>query len=215
MEEVEIWKSLDFLGYPDYEVSNMGQVKSLNYLRTGKERILKQSKTKKGYLQISLYQNAKQKKIRIHRLVALAFLKNDNPIEKTEINHLDENKENNHVSNLCWCSHIENVNYGTRNERVSQTMTGKHIGEKHPMFGKHHSEETKQKMSETMKGKPQYKRRKPIQQYTKDMTFIKDWDSTKSASLELNIDSGFITACVRENINPLTGLFGSIRNNLF
>lgn len=182
MEEVEIWKSLVFLGYLNYEVSNMGQVKSLNYRHTGKERLLKPSKDKDGYLQLSLYQNTQKKTFRVHKLIALAFIPNDNPIEKTEINHLDENKENNHVSNLCWCSCIDNNNYGTRNERMSKTKKGKPKSEEH-----------KQKISQARKGKGN----KPILQYTKDMVFIRDWDSATQASEELNLSQGNITQCCR------------------
>lgn len=181
-ENIEIWKSLDFLGYLNYEVSNMGQVKSLNYRHTGKERLLKPSKDKDGYLQLSLYQNTQKKTFRVHKLIALAFIPNDNPIEKTEINHLDENKENNHVSNLCWCSCIDNNNYGTRNERMSKTKKGKPKSEEH-----------KQKISQARKGKGN----KPILQYTKDMVFIRDWDSATQASEELNLSQGNITQCCR------------------
>ena len=58
MEEIEIWKSLDFIGFPDYEISSFGRVKSL---KRGKENILKPIKTKDEYFFINLYQNGKQK----------------------------------------------------------------------------------------------------------------------------------------------------------
>lgn len=154
MKEVEVWKSLDFLGYPSYEISTFGRVKSLNYRRSGKEKILKPSNNGRGYLQVLLYLNNKMKYFVVHKLVALAFIPNDNPIEKTEINHLDENPSNNHVSNICWCNRYENINYGTRNERVSEKMKEYYKDkENHPMYGKHRTEETKQKISESQKGK--------------------------------------------------------------
>ncbi len=174
MKEAEEWKSLDFLGYPNYEVSNFGKVKSMNYNRTGKEKILKQSKNRWGYLYVTLSKDNKQKKFTIHRLVALAFIPNDNPTDKNQINHLDENKENNHVFNLCWCSHIENINYGTRNERVSEKLKDKPL-----------PEEQKQKMCI------------PIIQLDLKNNFIRDWDSATSASEELKIYQQNITACCK------------------
>lgn len=200
--DIEVWKSLDFMGFPDYEVSNFGNVKSLNYNNTRKERILKPCKQNNDYLFVGLHKNNKQKNFRVHKLVALAFIPNDKPIEKTEINHLDENKENNHVSNLCWCSHIENINYGTRNDRISQANKGKY-----------HTEEAKKKMSIARKEKPNYKRRKPIQQYTKDMTFIKEWDSAKFASLELGIDNSGITACCQGKQKTCGGFIWKYKEN--
>lgn len=185
MEE-EIWKSLDFLGYPDYEVSNFGRVKSLNYRHSGKEGIIKPCKNKDGYLQLSLCQNMQKKTFRVYKLVALAFIPNDNPTEKTQINHLDENKENNHVSNLCWCSCIENINYGSRIERIRKKLKGHKLSEEH-----------KQKIVEAIK--------KPILQFSLSGEFIKEFDSAKSASEELNIDSSSITKCCKEKLKSAYG----------
>lgn len=210
MEE-EIWKSLDFMGYPDYEVSNMGRVKSFERNGT-KGGILKPSKAK-GYLRVVLCKNNKVKSFFTHRLVALAFIPNDNPIKKTQINHLDENKENNHVSNLCWCSCIDNNNYGTRNERASNSLKGKYIGKNNWNYGKHRSEETKQKISETKKDKPQYKHRKPILQYTKDGIFIRYWDSAKSASKELKIDATSIGKCCMDKLKTSGGFIWRYKEN--
>lgn len=176
MEEVEIWKSLDFLGYPDYEVSTLGNVKSLNYRHTGKEKILKQMKHKNDYLHISLYRNGKHKNYDTHRLVALAFISNPNNLP--QVNHKDENKQNNKVDNLEWVTSKYNNNYGTRNEKASKVQKGKPKSDEH-----------KQKISEA--------RRKPILQFTLDNIFIREWDSAKSASKELNIDSGFIAKCCK------------------
>lgn len=94
----------------------MGRVKNL---RTGK--ILKPAKDKGGYLIVSLWKNGKRKHFKVHRLVAEAFL---NPVAgKDFVNHLDEVKVSNHYSNLEWCTPKENSNYGTRNERITKTMT--------------------------------------------------------------------------------------------
>lgn len=113
----EKWK--DISGYPNYQVSNIGRVKSLNYKRTGKEKILKPLKNKKGYLQVILYNLGKIKSMKIHRLVAAAFVQN-NSLFNNEVNHIDECKTNNCASNLEWCTTEQNCNYGTRNERIAK-----------------------------------------------------------------------------------------------
>ena len=110
----EIWE--DVRGYEGlYKVSTMGRVKSLNYNHTGKERILRPVKTKKGYLRIGLHKNGKTTYYFIHRLVAEAFLKpNDDPEHKTQVNHIREfEKDFNHYGNLSWVTPKENINYGT------------------------------------------------------------------------------------------------------
>ncbi|MCI6614441.1 MAG: NUMOD4 domain-containing protein [Mollicutes bacterium] len=113
----EIWK--DVIGYENlYKVSNWGRVKSFRF---GKERILKTFKNKDGYLQVGLWKNNKRKIFLVHRLVAQAFL--DNPNNLPEVNHKDENKLNNVVSNLEWCDRTYNVNYGTAIERMIKTAS--------------------------------------------------------------------------------------------
>jgi len=113
----EIWKPV--VGYEGlYEISNLGKVKSLKY---GKERILKSSKNKVGYLMVSLFKDGKHKIYKVHRLVASAFIPN-NDLFKTEVNHKDENKENNNIENLEWCTHKYNINYGTRIEKISKQV---------------------------------------------------------------------------------------------
>ena len=85
---MEIWKKIE--GYENYEVSNLGNVKSLNYNHTGKEQILKAGKTKQGYLYVILHKNGKRKKYLIHRLVYETF---NGPIpEGMQCNHISEVK---------------------------------------------------------------------------------------------------------------------------
>ena len=116
----EIWK--DIAGYEGlYQVSNMGQVKSLNYLRTGREQILKHSTDGRGYQFVKLYKKGK-KMHKIHRLVLMTF----NPVEnmnELEVNHIDECKTNNMLGNLEWCTREYNINYGTHTERMSRTKS--------------------------------------------------------------------------------------------
>lgn len=115
MRVMEKWKYIeDYEGL--YEVSNLGRVRSLY---TGK--ILKPRTQGSGYLQVDLYKDGKKKNYFIHRLVALAFIPNDDPEHKTEVNHInDEDKTDNRACNLNWMDHKQNVNWGTRNERSSQ-----------------------------------------------------------------------------------------------
>lgn len=111
---MEIFKDIE--GYEGlYQISDHGRVKSLNYNHTDKERILKLSKRKDGYLRVQLWKNRNYKNYYVHRLVAQAFL--DNPYNLNEINHKDEDKTNNHVDNLEFCTSKYNCSYGTRNQR--------------------------------------------------------------------------------------------------
>ena len=111
--EEEIWK--DVVGYEGlYQVSNLGRVKSLFRYK----KILKQFEDNKGYLRVTLYKNNKSKSIKVHRLVATAFIPNPNNYDC--INHKDENKTNNNVENLEFCSFYYNLMYGTRVQRISK-----------------------------------------------------------------------------------------------
>ena len=117
--EKEIWKDIE--GYEGlYKVSNMGNVKSLKY---GKERILKAGKNRGGYLYVFLYKDGKAKNYTVHKLVGNAFL--SNPQGYKELNHKDEDKTNNCVDNLEWCSRLYNNTYNDRAKKA-----GKKIGKK-------------------------------------------------------------------------------------
>ena len=111
---IEIEEFRDVPGYEGtYEVSNLGRVR-----RNGK--ILKPLKHRDGYLHVDLYKNGIRRKGFIHRLVGLAFI--PNPDNLPCINHKDEDKTNNTVNNLEWCTREYNNNYGTRNERISESQ---------------------------------------------------------------------------------------------
>lgn len=104
-----------------YQVSNLGRVKSLPRQGTyATPHILVPSKDKNGYLHVGLLKNSIRKTKRVHRLVAEAFI--DNPDKLPEINHKDENKQNNQVSNLEWCTRKYNVNYGSRTEKTQKAV---------------------------------------------------------------------------------------------
>lgn len=112
----EEWK--DIKGYEGrYMVSNFGRVKSMKYRHHNTVEILKQDNNL-GYKRVCLYtKNGKRKRIKVHRLVAEAFI--PNPNNYLYINHKDENKNNNRVDNLEWCTQSYNINYGTRTERAN------------------------------------------------------------------------------------------------
>ena len=108
MKGKEIWK--DILGYEGkYMVSNWGRVKSLNYHRTGKEKILKGCDNGDSYLRVMLSKEGKNKQYRINRLVAQAFI--ENPDNLPEVNHKDKVRTNNCVDNLEWCTTQYNIDY--------------------------------------------------------------------------------------------------------
>ena len=131
---METWKNIK--GYEGlYQVSNMGRVKSLERTiikkdgrkQTVKERILKGTPDKDGYLKIGLScSTGKQKCFQVHRLVGEAFIQN--PDEKPQINHINEIKTDNRACNLEWCTCKQNINHGSRNERVAKAL-GKPIGQ--------------------------------------------------------------------------------------
>ena len=109
----EIWKTVP--NFSNYQVSNFGNVKSLKKevktkggsYRTLKEKNIKCSTRKNGYLYVNLYNEAICKKYNVHRLVAMLFL--PNPDNLPQVNHIDGNKTNNNSNNLEWCSQSHNM----------------------------------------------------------------------------------------------------------
>lgn len=130
---VEVFKPVIFRGnkIDGYEISNRGRVKSLErkieywttnqtgkrfkYTRFQKENVLKKRLDKGGYEVVVLSTKGKMITAKVHRLVAEAFLKN--PYKFKTVNHKDENKINNNVENLEWCTVAYNNSYGSRAEK--------------------------------------------------------------------------------------------------
>jgi hypothetical protein len=112
---MEIWKDIE--QFENYQVSNLGNVRSKNYNHTGKEQVLKQNLVEGKYMYVILRNKDCVKGFRVHRLVAQAFVSNPNGF--TQVNHKDENKLNNCADNLEWCDSKYNTNYGTRNAKIS------------------------------------------------------------------------------------------------
>lgn len=118
-------KWLPVLGYEGfYEVSDTGRMRSLDRVVKGnrgqakpiKGRILKCFVNHDGYIRVALSKNSKVKKVAVHRLVAESFL--ENPNQYPVVNHIDEVKDNNEVSNLEWCTQSENVLHGNGIEKM-------------------------------------------------------------------------------------------------
>lgn len=124
----EIWKDIE--GYEGkYQVSNLGRVKSLNYKRTGKERVIRLNFNNGGYLLVDLWKNGKGKKYTIHRLVAQAFI--SNPCNKPCVDHINTIQTDNRVENLRWVSYKENSNNVLTKEHISISLIGnQHLSKK-------------------------------------------------------------------------------------
>ena len=129
----EIWKDIE--GYEGlYQVSNLGRVRSLGRTiqrrtrwgttvdYTMKGKMLKPLHSQGDYCYVHLFdKDGTSTNQKVHRLVAWAFVPNPNNLN--EVNHIDENKDNNRADNLEWCKHVDNCNYGTRNERCKTKLS--------------------------------------------------------------------------------------------
>lgn len=146
--EGEIWKPV--VGFEGrYEVSNIGRVKSINFRRTGEERLMC-NKMHKGYVSVGLIKEGVQRTFKVHRLVYEAFIgllpkyrRGGDGKCIFEINHKDEDRSNNRVENLELVSHLENNRYGTHTRKVALSNA------------------------------------KKVYQYTSDFVLVRVWESTK------------------------------------
>lgn len=120
----EIWKDIPIKPFNKcYQISNLGRVKSKtrniirsdNYPHHYRGKLLKTFLNRDGYVRLELHYHNRHKNIEVHELVAKAFIPNSHhyPV----VNHKDENKQNNNVNNLEWCTVKYNDNYGTKKER--------------------------------------------------------------------------------------------------
>lgn len=109
IHENVIWKEIYVDNFKNYEISNLGNIKNSN---TG--NILKLN-TKNGYKYITVQnKDRKSKSLRINRLVAIAFIPNDDPEHKTYVNHIDGNKSNNTADNLEWITPSDSIKHAVR-----------------------------------------------------------------------------------------------------
>ena len=125
--ENEIWKDIpNYEGI--YQASNLGRIKSLERLdalgHRLKEKILKQQISHNGYYRVALFKNSKVRICMVHRLVWIAF--NVTIPEGLQVNHINEIKTDNRLSNLNLMTPKENTNWGTGIERCrNQLINGK------------------------------------------------------------------------------------------
>ena len=165
-----------------YQVSNLGQIRSIDrFVRRGigttkmlKGIILNPLFQRNGYMFVILSKNGKTKRMAIHRAVALAFI--PNPDNKSEVNHINEDKRDNRVSNLEWITIHDNRCYGTRIERgiANRDQTGKKNG----MFGR--------------KGAMNPQSRK-ILQYDLSGNFIREYENIRIAAEMTNSNPSSIS----------------------
>lgn len=176
----EVWK--DVKGYDGlYLVSNLGNVKSLNYRRRGCVKNLKPKKNRGGRLWVELYKDGKPACAQVHRLVAIAFI--PNPGNLPQINHKDENVTNNAVTNLEWCDQLYNNRYSferhperkIQNVRRATYPTGE-------TWHKIHDAGIRRNF-------------RPVMQLTKQMEHIRTWDNVCIAAKENNWRSSCIKEC--------------------
>ena len=123
--ENEIWKDIpDYEGY--YQARNLGRIRSLDRevayndgrVRILKGKVMKPVMDRGGYLRIHISKEGKTRTFLVHRLVWMAF--NGEIQEDFEVNHIDEDKTNNKLENLNLMTHTQNMNFGTRNERIAK-----------------------------------------------------------------------------------------------
>jgi len=167
--EQEIWKDIPWYEWR-YQISNLGNVKSLNYHSTWKEWILKPWLSF-WYKRVLLCIKWKDKWHSVHRLVAQAFI--PNPENKREVNHINGIYIDNNIKNLEWTTPSENVLHRF-----------KVLWHKSSMFGKFWKYNPKSK---------------PINQYDLQWNFIKEWYWNREIERELWINRWWIIKCCKGN----------------
>lgn len=171
----EEWRTI--LGFENYQVSNTGMVRNAI---TG--RMLKQRKDKYGYLVVALYKRSSNKWIKVHRLVALAFI--PNPENKPCVNHKNEIKDCNAVWNLEWMTVAENNAYGTRASRISKAQKGR---------SHDYMKGDKNYFHSHVYARGDHPKAKNVYQYSKDDTLISVFGCTKDAADAVGVSASAIS----------------------
>ena len=196
----EIWKEV--VGFKElYEVSNLGNVKSvdryvcgkLNSKRFQKGKIMTAQKNRKGYFAVILHKNGIAHYFLIHRLVAISFI--ENPLNKEQINHIDMNKKNNSVDNLEWCTNLENMRHSYAN--------GGHSG-----FTEKQLEAVKRNQLIAAK-----KKEIPVMQLDDKMNLINSFRSINEASIITKSCASKICSCCRGKRKTCNGFIWKYKNN--
>lgn len=166
----EIWK--DIAGYEGlYQVSNLGNVRSLRYRNRYEVRELYLKPHNRGYLQVELHKDGKRKMVTVHRLVAMAFVEGYE--ESKQVNHIDENKKNNISTNLEWVTVSQNVLHSLRHRTVPVTRN----------YPKFHARTD----------------RRPVIQMSLGGEIIARWESTIKVKEALGYSDWSIKQCCRGN----------------
>ena len=203
---MEIWKYISGDG-EDYQVSKLGRIRSLKRKNI---KIMNIKINRHGYCTVYLTKNGILKTLTVHRLVAKAFI--PNPENKPCIDHINTIRTDNRVENLRWVTHKENCN----NELTIKKKSDNTKGENNPMYGKHHTKEMKEKItnnkerskkiSKSLKGHSvsdesrekisknhadvsgsNHPRARKIAQYNLNEELIKIWNCISQAEKELGI----------------------------
>lgn len=185
-----MWKKVNL--FENYEVSTNGDVKSLNYARSGEARLMKPQKSVNGYLIVRLSKNGKSYPKTVHRLVAEAFI--PNPDNLRDVDHINGDRTDNRVENLRWCSHKDNQGYDLCRQRMSESHTGKTLSDSH-----------RNNISKANKGKPKPHFEKKINQYSLDGEFIQTWKSTMNIERELGFRHNNISDACKGKLKTAYG----------
>ena len=176
---MEIWKPV--VGYEGfYEVSNLGNVRSLNWGNRGITKNIYLKPHNRGYLQVELHANGRRKMFTVHRLVAEAFIQNEHGFP--QVNHKDENKTNNAVDNLEWCTASYNARYSME-IHPDRVTNRNYVGN----------------------GKHKRRNNKKIEQISMDGKLIKTWDNSREIFVKTGMSDWSISECCRGNRNKAYG----------
>ena len=199
----EIWKPIN--GYEGlYEVSSFGRIRRLEHkAKNGNifQTHLIKDYSCLGYKYVCLCKNGIMKKHRVHRLVGFAFV--DGYFDGAEIDHINTIKSDNRCENLRWTNRKGNMANPITKELVDKSRPIL-SGDKNPMYGKHHTEEAKEKCRAPNVGANNHGARK-VNQYDKDGNFVASYGCVKFAADSVGIPASNISRCCRNKCRSAAG----------
>lgn len=182
--------------YENYLIDEQG-----NIFSTLTNKYIKSCKRKDGYLLVGLYKNGARTNFQVHRLVALTYI--PNPNNYPQVNHIDENKENNSIENLEWCTTQYNLTYG---DRIAKAMSKRKENDPNglsyvqSMKTRRKSNPNNECFKQTAKTRTLngcVNAEKKIAQYTLDGELISIYDSIVQAATLTNCSKGCICECAK------------------